>query len=448
MSDEAPTVHTSGLPWLTRGGLLAVLVLGAIFRLIWVEDIEYKLDEAFTFAQVRRVLQGEGWPWVGMPSSQEVANPGLSLWVFVGLGALNPGDEPTSLARVIQIGNVLALVGLVLFARYVVPAREREAWYWAVALAAVNPLTVLCHRKIWPPCVLPPLLLLLWLGWWYRERRWGAFLWGAMVLVIGQIHMFGFFLAVALVVTAWFYQRRQVRWGWWGAGSFLGALPMVPWVYYLLTEAPPHVSKHASWGQLLLCRFWLYWISDPLGYTVEHNLGNRMGDFLASPYLWGKPTYLMLLCHAALLSLGAFLLVRGIRRWWVQRGEPLAPADASSPTKRTLVAAMGVCGVILMLGRLPIHRHYLLVVFPLVNVWLARLALGTKAVPSVQRLGRLALLGLVLLQALMTTQMMCYLHQHGGADVHGFGVSYGVQARTGQVTQAPPEWLNLRQRSR
>ena len=63
------------------------IVAGAVLRLIWVGDIEYKGDEDYTFQLVREIREGKCLPSVGMPSSKAVLNPGLSLWVFVPLAA-------------------------------------------------------------------------------------------------------------------------------------------------------------------------------------------------------------------------------------------------------------------------------------------------------------------------------------------------------------------------
>ena len=75
---------------------------------------------------------------------------------------------------------------------------SRAMWLWAVALVAVNPVAVVLQRKIWPISITPPFLLLVLVGFWYRDRRWGAALWGAVVQVVGMIHVGGLFLAVGL----------------------------------------------------------------------------------------------------------------------------------------------------------------------------------------------------------------------------------------------------------
>jgi hypothetical protein len=79
--------------------------------------------------------------------------------------------------------------------------REREPWLWAAALVAVNPYAVLMHRKIWPPSALPVFCLMPLAGWFYRDRRWGAFAWGLGGMLAAQIHVGGLFFFAGL--SAW-----------------------------------------------------------------------------------------------------------------------------------------------------------------------------------------------------------------------------------------------------
>src|SRR5437868_6195238 len=136
-------------------GLLLALVAGAGFRLVWLDDMEYKVDEAWIYQLVRAFLHEGLVVWLGMPSSTNVRIPGLSIWLFYPLGMLFGIDEPTGLARGVQVLNILALLALLVFAWRAVPAGEREWWLWAIALACVNPAVVLFQRKIWPPSALP-----------------------------------------------------------------------------------------------------------------------------------------------------------------------------------------------------------------------------------------------------------------------------------------------------
>src|SRR5262249_48386049 len=149
-------------------GLAAALAAGAALRLAWADDVEYKADEAWTFVQARAAVATGDWPRFGMPTSvgASLPNPGLSVWLFVGLAHLPGTDTPQGLTRAVQLLNVLALLALAALAWRVVAPGEREAWLWALALAAVNPLAVLMQRKLWPTSALPLFTAAFLLGWW------------------------------------------------------------------------------------------------------------------------------------------------------------------------------------------------------------------------------------------------------------------------------------------
>src|SRR5438105_469096 len=136
-------------------GLVAAIVLGAGLRLVWVNDIEFKADEVWTFQQTHEAARARPFPWFGMKCSAGFRNPGMSLWVFVLLGRVAGADDPPALARTVQGLSLLAIGLLVIFARRWIPVEEREPWLWAAALVSLNPMAVVYHRKIWPPSVLP-----------------------------------------------------------------------------------------------------------------------------------------------------------------------------------------------------------------------------------------------------------------------------------------------------
>ena len=85
--------------WAIGFGL--ALALGLVFRLVWLSDMEWKGDEAWTFAQLRAFWQSRDLPPLGMASSAGLPNAGLSLWAFIGLSALLPALDPIAVARAV-----------------------------------------------------------------------------------------------------------------------------------------------------------------------------------------------------------------------------------------------------------------------------------------------------------------------------------------------------------
>jgi hypothetical protein len=72
-------------PGVSRGFaflLAASLLLGILYRNVWVRDMEWKHDEQAMFEASQRT---GGPSWVGMRSGVGLPNPGMSRWVFIAL---------------------------------------------------------------------------------------------------------------------------------------------------------------------------------------------------------------------------------------------------------------------------------------------------------------------------------------------------------------------------
>lgn len=427
-TQTSATAQSPRYPWCSTLGLIglaASLILGGLLRLGWSQDIEYKLDEYWTFEKTQHIGVTEPLPWTGMPTSAGFANPGMSVWVFALLAKVFGAHDPAALARAIQICNVLALVLLVGFAFRFVPEKEREPWLWAAALAAVCPLEVLFHRKIWPPSALPLLMVLMLVGWWRRERQWGACLWGLAAVCAGQIHLTGFFILTAFALWAFFFQRGQVAWPGLFIGCFLAALPLIPWLMQVRTEPLP--ERHSSFIPLRLLegKFWSHWATEPLGIGLKYSLGDDFPDFLRYPLIHGQSTYLVAILHQVLMVLGLVILGRGLHRLWLQRwrGRELW-IGTESATAFTQNAALWGFGLLLTLPGLPFHRHYLIVTFPLMFVWLARFTLGST---GNFRLGRTLLVLLFSAELLISANFLHYIHVNQRFIIGDYRVPYGAQ---------------------
>lgn len=420
------------LPRVARLGLLAALLAGAALRLAYPRDIEYKEDERW---MTQRAVRGPV-PMIGMPSGAGLRNPGLSVWAFVGLARLTGADGPVELARRVQALNVLALAMVVLGALLLVRPEEREPWLWAGALAAVNPLAVLLHRKIWAQSLLPALSAAFVLAWMRRDRRAAAFLWGLVGALLGQVHMSGFFLAAAVALWTLLAERRgaaarRARWGAWALGSAVGAVGLIPWLLYLASPEAAGASR-ARLANVLLPRVWAYWVGDPLGLHLGYSLGPAFREFATRPAA--------LLAHALI---GASALVLG---WLALRALPRTRAgwkaallgDASESALLTRAALVGF-GVLLTLSGAWVARHYLIVTFPLEWVWLAGAALAGAAAAGRRRLARGALCALWAAHLALSVDVLRWIHLRGGSSRGDYGLSYARQAQLRQILRQQRE---------
>ncbi|WP_020475965.1 hypothetical protein [Zavarzinella formosa] len=418
--------------------LLAVFIGGAL-RLAWPGDIEYKMDEAWTFDMVRTARETGKIPPLGMPSSRKVLNPGMSVWVFVALDRVCPAATPVDLVRGVQVCNAIALLLLAGFVWWCIPAGQREVWIWAVFLAAVNPVDVRFQRKIWPPSLFPIPLVIMWIGWWYRDRRAGAFIWGLIGALIGQVHMPGFIMSAGIVGWMLWKDRASVRWRWWLAGSAVGVLPMLNWLSYMTSAKEKTPADTFVWDNLLSMKFYTHWITQPLGIGFKHALGDGVMDFLGQPFWDGKPTYLLFALQGVMVAAGLTILLLCVQRW--RRREPVE----STPTRTLTNAVVWGYGLLLTISFLPFFRHYLMVCFPIMAIWLAYHAVGYGSESS-RRIGRICLAALVAGQLILTASFMEYVHrlEGGGHRTADYRDTYDSPRNIHRLEQRLPTTQQVR----
>jgi hypothetical protein len=453
--------------------------MGVGFRLLWPQDMEWKADEIYSVEQARAILETGAWPAAGMSTSVGPPNPGLSLWAFVPLVAL--GQTPVRVCLLVMLLNTIALLG---FARLAArpaatdPASRaepratrlapREAWLWAIAFMAVNPYVVRIARKIWPPSLLAPLLLLFAWSHSRRNTRAGAFLWGAAGSAMTQIHLSGAFLAAGVLILTAFAQLRRndprpTRWLSWTTGTALASLGLIPWFLWMREHpAPAPVlgwSLESFYLRITLCYQYLAELA--LGLTTRFSYGSDQLAFLSGPDILGNPTHLLGILHLALFFLGGFVLAaaalrlllrslpppwrsrlgsaaRTFRRWsirelpaparnplrsaWTLGRSLLFPRGRQpiliDPSARFFILAAALAGpACLILACRIIHMHYVYIFIPFLFLAL---------IPCCRRRRRILAL-ILLLQAGLTLATLVDLHQHGGTRAGDYGRSYRAQ---------------------
>jgi 4-amino-4-deoxy-L-arabinose transferase-like glycosyltransferase len=396
---------------LCRVVLVAALVAGAILRLVWPSDMEFKLDEQYNVDKVQR----DPWTWTGQTSSTGIPNPGMGIWVLAVLGRGLGLSEPVSLAQGVMVLNVLAMLGLAWFAVRVV---RRESWLWATALLAVSPIAVQFSRKIWIQSVLAPFVLVVLVAWWRRSAAGFAFAWGLVGAWLGQIQMAGFFFAAGLAAWTWLFDRRGVRWRWWLAGSGVGLAPAVPWLWDVATgdelgDSPRQVPNLDFW------REWL--VEYPLGFDLHTTFGSEWREFLEFPTAGGTPLRLVLVTFVVIAVVSLAVAVRAAPALWRRRGEAVA-ALRRSPSLLLVTAGFVAFGLLLTFSFTHVHRHYLLVAFVLPFLTIALLALARPGAVT-----RWLLTVLAVALCALSVQFLAYVHVNEGAAGGDYGVSYRAQ---------------------
>jgi hypothetical protein len=234
-----------------------------------------------------------------------------------------------------------------------------------------------------------------------------------------------FFTAAFLLWSAWncLSKGKPVRWKYWLAGSVVGSISLIPWIQYIVNH--PTVSTSQPWSELLNFRFWDQWATQIVGISAQYSLGREtFKKFLTWPTISDHSTYLMATAYVVAVVSGASIVLLGCYSLWRER-KNWGPAfqGCENETQLAQNAAFWGFGSFLSLARVYVHRHYLVVTYPLQFVWISRLALKNIFC------GRTLLLVLWATQLVISAGFLAYIHQAGGAPNGDYGVAYSAQAR-------------------
>ncbi len=388
------------------------------------------------FARSQQVGVSEPWPALGMPSGAGgVRNPGLSVWVFVGLAKITGVTTPVGLARVVQGVNCLALVALGIFALRFAGA-ERRIWLWALNLAALSPTAILLQRKIWAQSVLPLICVLMLMAWWRRGTFFGAFGWAGLCLLAAQIHMTGFFVFGALMLWTLLFRRESVHGRGLAVGVIIGGLTLVPWLRATWFDGHAAGAAPQLW-HVFSGEFWRLWATEGFGLGLRENFGTDWLPMMRGPVWRGHETWLVGAAEMGLLGILAWFLGLAVAELWRERGHwrtGLSGLGAGASESAFLRNALMIgYGVLLSLPDFNLFRHYLLITFPLAYVWLAALALqrGARWAAVNEKL----LLAALVLNLFVALQVFAFLRESGGSPGDDFGVSWRAQSAAGAITR-------------
>jgi 4-amino-4-deoxy-L-arabinose transferase-like glycosyltransferase len=390
-------------------GLFLAVAVGIVLRFAYPDDIEWKWDENWTFEHAQQMAAGGAWFWLGMPSSVNLPNPGLSLWVFAGLYWIFDANTPPELARAVQSLNATALVVFVVFAFAAIPKDRREPWLWAAALWAVNPVEVIYERKIWPPSVLPLASVAFIAAWYFRRFAGAAFAWGLLGALMTQVHMSAAFFALAVAAWTVVQDRTAFPWRSWLAGSVVGALPALPWLFEVLSQPGGTRFSVPDFS------FFPRWPWQSFGFGIEPVLGRAHTlDYLSGPPLAGHPTYLMALVYVVLASVVLVVLLQAIRLIRSEGWPPAREVFLGTRPETLLITATfwGYGGLLTLLTLFGAgsHRHYLIVVTPILALWAVLAVMyGDRTVGHSR--ARAMLIVLCLSQAVLSDGLLSYIHR-------------------------------------
>lgn len=400
---------------------IIVILIGCILRLIWVEDMEWKFDEFWMYSHAMLASQEGTWQSVGMKSGAGIINPGLSVWVFSIIGFFV--ETPLGMARGVQLLNVFAILGFIFFIKKSLKGEEQQQWLWALALLAANPLYILFSRKIWAQDVLPIFCLLFIVGHFYREKCWGAFLWGIVGAMLGQIHMSGFFYAFGIFLLSTIFDfKKKIKWYWqyWFIGSVIGSIGLLPWIYQMIYNRG---ASSTSFENIYKFDFFLYSFIDPLGLNTMYSLRDDFWEFIKMPLVVGVPTYLVAVGHLVLIGVALKLLqhifftIKKINELRKEKKLVDRLLYKSNSTEFYLLATLFSLGILMGFSGVKIRPHYLIIAYPFIFLYVVKLLFSYKRILAI----------LIVVQLFISICFFTFIHQNGGAERGDYGKAYYLQ---------------------
>jgi hypothetical protein len=255
----------------------------------------------------------------------------------------------------------------------------------------------------------------------------GAFCWGLSGLLLAQIHPAGMFVSVGFAGWVLLLQRKSARWLYWILGSSVGFCLLIPWLNYAFETMGTNPISQRKLGNAFEFKFWIRWITESFGFSLSYSLGADFRDFLSGPTIWGIPTWIAAALHAVLLGSLVVLLVCLIRKGIPHARNGLVfLRSEGEPTRFLFLAGLIGFGVTFTATLLPVHRHYMLLTFPMMFLSLAYCVLHYS-------FGRKMLTIICAAQLGISVLFLVYVHERQ-EPIRG---DYGEPYRMGIERKAP-----------
>ena len=249
------------------GVLALILAAAAWLRLIRLDLIEFKGDEAIAAWLALQFVKGGALPLAGLMSSVGVTNPPLFIYLLLPLFLVSGDPAVIGVLLVVQSLAAVAICWHVGRRYY-----GSLTGLVAAALFAVSPWAVVYSRKIWAIDVEP--LLTGGVGWALHalvlERKPKAIFWVALLVPCLVMNHFSGFGPLAATLGVLLLLRPRMDWRWAAGGVLIAGLLALPYVRYQqinhwadLKQAGATVGTD-RWSQL------------PPGLTVHPQYGARL----------------------------------------------------------------------------------------------------------------------------------------------------------------------------
>ncbi|MBI4096916.1 MAG: glycosyltransferase family 39 protein [Candidatus Levybacteria bacterium] len=332
---------------------LFLVALSLLFRVTFLQAIEFKADEATSLFLATRPLFDHPFLPASSVSSFGILNPPLFLYTLFPLVLLS--TDPRFLSACIGILNAFT-VGLfyLLIKRYY----GKHVSLITSLFLAVSPWAILFSRKIWAQDFILPLSLPLFYAFhkirYDKDKRfWLPYAVFSLLLI--QVHQALLFFLVPFNLFL-FLTKPRVSFRHLLLGIFFGIIPALPWVYYEMTHGLPTLDAVSRAGGRVENGLTITHLLRPFQILHTGNwffiMGNDIAEFAAKyPLLFRlRPLFYL---YYPLLLFGMFIFWR------------------KHTLSRPLLYATLCLPVLYALLHIPPHMHYFIVLLPLLFLFIA-----------------------------------------------------------------------------
>lgn len=389
------------------------LVLGAIFRLIWLDDMEWKGDEVLMYQYVIDFFKNGNFLTTGMKSGVGLPNFGASVWVFYLFGLFSL--DPIGINFYVALINCFGLVLLYYIIIKYIPISEKRLWLISLIIFSVSFLPVSLSRKLWAQDTLPPFTILLLYFYIVRGTNlFKDFFLGFLIAFIGQIHMSGIFLGItylAFILYFHFKNHTTVRLIPFFAGIFISSLLTLPYFYRAFIDSNfLHSGDTSSLSNFLSFRPLWYTTFQGFGLDIFYHFQDLSFEFFKFPYLYVTGFCFILCALIAIISI--IFSLKGINTTLIKNFK----YDFSSSITLQFCSISFISIFLISATGSRLVGHYFIASYPFIFLIAANFLLKFRNIKIVWLY--------IILQILITISFLSFIHVNQGFDKCEYGKTY------------------------
>lgn len=226
--------------------LIAVFILACALRLYQLSFFEFKNDQLQAIEMGNEVQKSHFLINHGLRSGIGIGNPPLFIWLMGLITSFT--QNPLFISALFGIINIAALFLAMRYFNVTLPTKYAVL---ASVILAFSPAFTIYTNNIWGQCLLPILVILVYINLFYfiqgpQKAHNFIFLW-VLVSLAAQLHMSGFFLFPVLLMVSLVY-RKKIKITTYVFTTLLITIIFLPYLYHLFYEG--EFAKFLSFSNL------------------------------------------------------------------------------------------------------------------------------------------------------------------------------------------------------